>query len=339
MGWVDIGKELSLHPEAPGIISSIRFCNEYGYHAMVPMDILHTVPQGIAKLIKETAMLYLSRTKSLDVVENRLRSFPVPRDTEVRCLPFRRFMTGLEGWGKWSGDDHIALLQQLPYVIGTNAEILGCSSEVLKAVLKSCFTAVRIYIMLHRDVVENKDLDEIMELCLEMGEQLQVAQKGLAAEEAANLDRPKVHAILHYRYFIRRFGSGLNFDTATFEMFHKRSVSLPYSRDNHKEKGMSDRLARWASNHSLVMTVADEELKDPTPKARGLYVRRRRRKRRIINVRVGEMLQGKHGCLRIYDERQRKAIKHAVLGCVTLLKLFGVNREELDAVENLEKVI
>ena len=65
------------------------------------------------------------------------------------------------------------------------------------------------------------------------------------------------------RYFTRRFGSGLNYDTATYETFHKICVGIPYHNDNHHEEGMAQRLARRAMVYSLVITVCDEDFPDP----------------------------------------------------------------------------
>ena len=37
------------------------YANMYGHHSMIPMDILHTVPQGIVELLKEILGAYASK--------------------------------------------------------------------------------------------------------------------------------------------------------------------------------------------------------------------------------------------------------------------------------------
>ena len=74
------------------------------------------------------------------------------------------------------------------------------------------------------------------------------------------------------RYFIRKFGCGLNFDTGTHETYHKLVVNEPYAADCHREEGMEDRLARDANTRILIRTVLDEGIPDPTPRRVGMTV-------------------------------------------------------------------
>ena len=123
-GWVDL-KTVSLFPDSPGISEGCLYVNEFGYHSAVPMDTLHTIPSGLMMLIKDAALQYAFLSRSIDVLEDRLRAMPVVRDPGVRNMFFRKFNGGLRGWGKWTGDDHVAVIQQLPYCIGTGPRIIS----------------------------------------------------------------------------------------------------------------------------------------------------------------------------------------------------------------------
>ena len=56
-GWQDL-QPLSLFPYRPGIMKGMKYVNEYGYHASVPMDTLHTIPNGLMALLKQALFHY-----------------------------------------------------------------------------------------------------------------------------------------------------------------------------------------------------------------------------------------------------------------------------------------
>ena len=60
-GWVDLKRDLSVFPITPGIKKGIRYVNRFGYHAAVPMDVLHTVPNGIGMILKSILIQYASK--------------------------------------------------------------------------------------------------------------------------------------------------------------------------------------------------------------------------------------------------------------------------------------
>jgi hypothetical protein len=47
--------------------------------------------------------------------------------------------------------------------------------------------------------------------------------------------KPKFHAVLHYVFFIRLFGSPRNWDTGDFELFHKTAAKAPWRHSNRGE--------------------------------------------------------------------------------------------------------
>ena len=54
----------------------------------------------------------------IQVVNQRLGFMPVARDPLVRTLHYRRFRNGLLDMSVFTHDDEVALMQQLPYIIG-----------------------------------------------------------------------------------------------------------------------------------------------------------------------------------------------------------------------------
>lgn len=105
--------------EENGFWSSVLYSNKYGVHAMFPPDILHTIPKGIVDILRR---ILLSYTNDI-VVDERLAKIPMVRDVLTRNLHYRAFSTGISSMSVFTADDMVALVQQLPYVVGTGTGI------------------------------------------------------------------------------------------------------------------------------------------------------------------------------------------------------------------------
>lgn len=82
-------------------------------------------------------------------------------------------------------------------------------------------------------------------------------------KEVGTADRPKVHALVHFRYFIRRYGSALNFDTETWETLHQVMVHRTFERDCHRNDGRLNRLQASGDAACLLRMVTEERIPDP----------------------------------------------------------------------------
>ena len=160
---------------------------------------------------------------TLPELNRRLRNIPRVRDPDRRGMDYRTFTKGLTGWGKWSADDHVALMQQMVFAVGTDNKVIKAGPAVRKAFIGAVDTTQLIYRLAKQRESSEYDLNRLHEAATSLGPLLKKAASGLPVKVRSklNLNRPKVHAPVHYRYFIRRYGSGLNFDTATEESFHK----------------------------------------------------------------------------------------------------------------------
>ena len=125
------------------------------------------------------------------------------RGSRHRGLYYRKFNKGLTGWGKWSADDHIALLQQLAFVVGTGTKVLRVSSSSVRvAYIQAVDQLMIILHILHKREVSEMDLTILHGAAKQIGQLLQKSCEGLPAEfrSKITLNRPKVHALLHLRY-------------------------------------------------------------------------------------------------------------------------------------------
>ena len=138
----------------------------------------------------------------MDLVENRLRLMPVVVDPDVRCLYFRKFNSGLEGWGKWTAGDYVALIQQIPYVVGCANKVMDTTVPKQAAFIRACFSVEKIMILQKRDEVDEDDLSVLHDLAKSIGSDIDLTQRGLPVDMELNLDRPKMHSPMHYRYFL-----------------------------------------------------------------------------------------------------------------------------------------
>ena len=83
---------------------------------MFPPDILHTIPKGIVDLLRRILLAYAKNTGEVD---SRLAGIPMVRDPLTRNLHYRAFSTGISSMSVFTADDMVALVQQLPYVVGS----------------------------------------------------------------------------------------------------------------------------------------------------------------------------------------------------------------------------
>jgi hypothetical protein len=259
----------------------------------------------------------------VSVLNWRLRNIPVVRNAVQRCMHYRAFNKGITGWGKWTADDHVALLQQMAFAVGYGSSIIRTQDDKhRKSFIGACINIREIYILLKKRSISETELSRLHRAAKSLGKNIQDAVSGLpmGEQDKFTLDRPLLHAVLHYRYcirllhiccmqflhvacplhampsccmpvacikhiivvqhasncryYIRRYGCGLNFDTGTHETYHKIVVNQPYAADCHREDGMEDRLARDVNTRSLIKTVLDETIPDPAPRQRGMTLSR-----------------------------------------------------------------
>ena len=91
---------------------------------------------GLVAFLRELLIAFASLApKTISVLYSRLAKMPTVRDPLGRGLKYRSFKKGLE-YGRWTGDDHVALLQQLIYVVGTGTAVIPARTSVRKSYIK-----------------------------------------------------------------------------------------------------------------------------------------------------------------------------------------------------------
>ena len=134
----------------------------------------------------------------------RFERIPMVRDAKQRCMHFRRFRNGLEKVGVFTADDHVALKQQMPFVVGTGTAIIRVAeSKTRKAFISACFACATIYLTLKKREVTEEDLSHLHDAAKSFGEDLKMVIAALPPTvKPINLNRPKIHALLHFRYYV-----------------------------------------------------------------------------------------------------------------------------------------
>lgn len=138
----------------------------------------------------------------INQLDSRFRNMPPVRDPEQRCMHTRAFRSGLTGWGKWTADDHVALLQQMAYIVGSGSTIIRTASALpRKAFVRACDNIRTIYLSLKKREVSEAELLRMHTSAKNVGPNIKAALQGLPLELSGNinLNIPKVHGPLHYR--------------------------------------------------------------------------------------------------------------------------------------------
>ena len=112
------------------------------------------------------------------------------------------------------------------------------------------------------------------------------------------------------RYFIRRFGCGLNFDSGTHENYHQFVVRGPFDADCRREEGRTDRLAKRANERILVTTALEELQSDPPMRTPSMTLRARSSCTLQMFIRSANSFPG--------GEAQRVAIYRHIFRCELL---------------------
>ena len=135
-------------------------------------------------------------------LNDRLRMMPPVRDPKKRRLHYRKFNKGISGWGKWTGDDYVAFLQLIPYVIGTGTAVLNFSDECRRSLIEACFLVLQIYRMSKYYETTEAKLNDQHAKIKKLGNLMSVVVDFLPDQSVltGNVDIPKVHGPLHFRY-------------------------------------------------------------------------------------------------------------------------------------------
>jgi hypothetical protein len=249
------------------------YTNQYGVHAGLPMDILHTLTYGLVRAMKLILLAHTKTKPKTQELERRLRDQPGVHDEARRGMAFIPMRVGIEGVGKWGGDDYISLLQHMPFVVGYGTKIIE-NKSARTAFLTACKHIRVMLLILKLYEPSEADLNVMHAAAKAVGPLIDQASVGLGLDECAKLittNRPKIHALLHYRYFIRRFGAAHNFDTATFERFMPPTVHEAFAQDANRRDGREVRLALRNDMYDLVRSVMEEKIPDPVPRCLRLF--------------------------------------------------------------------
>lgn len=135
----------------------------------------------------------------LPVLDDRLKKWPPVRDPAQRMMHTRQFNSGVSGMSVFTADDMIALLQQLPFVVGTGTSVIGDRQCAAAFVAAAVVTRNILSVMKQREVFDD-DLLFLEQEVNNMGEHFRKMQEQLPAVEMKNLAVPKFHSISHFAY-------------------------------------------------------------------------------------------------------------------------------------------
>lgn len=138
-----VEKEESIYLVPNGFSRAELYSNSFGYHALFPMDTLHTVAHGVCDIILFNALLVyakIHKPNSTAELDRRFGALLPARDADVRLLHYRSFRYGVTNMSIFTADDMISILQQMQFVVGTGTEIILKTEFYADAFVKACFS-------------------------------------------------------------------------------------------------------------------------------------------------------------------------------------------------------
>lgn len=149
---------------------------------------------------------------AVHIVDHRLATLEVPKNQTQRCMHYRPYTKGMARVRRYTGDDNVALLQQMAYVVGTSTKVIRASQGVRVAFIKAVHQCQIIYLTMKKREVLEGELQIMHAAAKEIGCSLSKALSALPTGVRAriNLNRPKLHALLHFRYLYSVFNRKRN---------------------------------------------------------------------------------------------------------------------------------
>ena len=155
----------------------------------------------------------------------------IPRYSEFRGKTMKRFddytnITGL------TGSDIIQIVQMIPVALQTKVDIPWFpNADLLNGLTATISCYIEILMVFKSTAIREDEFDEIRELLTRFNE---LANRFLSPFSKSRLKFPKFHLHNHYITWIREYGCPMNWDTGTFESFHKTVAKNPYKRTNNR---------------------------------------------------------------------------------------------------------
>lgn len=151
----------------------------------------------------------------------------------------------------YTADDMVALLQQLPYVVGDGCAVIR-DSACARAFVSAAVVTRNILSVLKLRSVEAHHLELLENEIKKMGGYFSTMQEALKPKDRVEIVVPKFHSTCHFPFFIRRFGCALNFDSGTHERFHRDVVVAPFAMDARREMGQLSRMYEMNNERALL---------------------------------------------------------------------------------------
>lgn len=248
------GKNLSMWWLRSAMWNMNSYTDDSGYFMQFPFDTLHTVSNGIVKNLREILEVLALKYGTVAELDLRLASIPPVRDPLQRNFSYRPFPSGISSMQKYTGTDHIALIQMMHFVVSKDEGVIRDAS-VREAFVSACTNVRGIAHIMKKKNVLPADLDELDKRCRNLGPLFNALMEDLPEQQRINVDIPKVHAVMHFVQFIRLYGCALNFDTSTNERLHKEVVGNVMKQDCRRNADRLERMLRLVNKRTLLKVV------------------------------------------------------------------------------------
>lgn len=164
----------------------------------------------------------------------------------------RRFPNGFwENKEKaWGGSDFRSMLGQVFLAIGDDDEVLPRTKWQVRRALK-LIRDVTLRVREHGSMSED-ELEVLMKQLCTMSEMI---KKAFSSHRPSKYKHPKFHSKVHYRHWLRLYGSFGNFNTESYEAWFKAGVKDASQLGNQKTDGFE----QISMRHKMRETCCAEE--------------------------------------------------------------------------------
>jgi len=256
-----IFKKLSRHPIKNALTINHMPLSDmiHGPSAMMPPELLHASMAGMLKYIFQSMQLYIGATKIRDEIDKmHVRMLLDVKRQSDRDLPRGSMRNGIIDDTKCQAEERKGNLFLLLCIGST---VLG-GDKLQKALryddrtFKKWLQFIKLYLSMEQWMHDSNPKEEVTHARPLIGKVLRSLQNLFPREGTGNeYNIPKMHAMTKFQFYMKRYGSAINFYGGTGESAHKFFVKAPGLKTQRRVTEFASQVANQYYN-MLVTTKA-----------------------------------------------------------------------------------
>ena len=228
----------------------------HGPYCMMPPELLHTSGSGLIKYMFQSMQWYIGETQLRDDIDKmHVRIYSAVKRQSERDLPRGSIRNGIIDDTKCQSEERKGNLFLLLCIANTT---LG--GENLKKALRyddrewnSWIRFVKLYLSMEEWLHDSNPKEEVDRSRNLIAKVLSALQALFPRPRGNGYNIPKMHGMTKFQFFIKRYGTAMNFYGGTGESAHKLFVKAPGQKTQRRVSEFASQVA--TQHHNMIVTA------------------------------------------------------------------------------------